>query len=79
MDRVGDDFARGHKEATGGIIPKVMCIQDITLTQQEEFDHLVASMGIDTTGKTKTSSPSTLKSNTANTQNIKDFFKAVPR
>lgn len=22
-DRVGGDFARGHKEATGGIIPKV--------------------------------------------------------
>ena len=23
LDRVGGDFARGHKEATGGIIPKV--------------------------------------------------------
>lgn len=24
-ERVGDDFARGHKEATGGIIAKVRC------------------------------------------------------
>ena len=23
MERVGDDYARGHKEASGGIIPKV--------------------------------------------------------
>ncbi|KAL7420743.1 hypothetical protein Q5752_004695 [Cryptotrichosporon argae] len=33
-ERVGEDFARGHKEATGGIIPK------------EEFERLLVAMGV---------------------------------
>lgn len=35
-DRVGDDFARGHKEATGGIIAKV----------RPDFDARLRGMGL---------------------------------
>lgn len=35
QERVGDNFARGHKEATGGIISR------------DDFNHLLLAMGID--------------------------------
>ncbi|CAD6575066.1 MAG: hypothetical protein TREMPRED_001293 [Tremellales sp. Tagirdzhanova-0007] len=69
--RVGGDYARGHKEATGGIIPKV------------EFALLLEQMGVPgpgsprksetgkTVGKRKVIDPK-------QTNGIRDFFRAAP-
>lgn len=62
-ERVGDDFARGHKEATGGIIAKVSltsptCISpdELTFVFQDEFALLLEAMGVPT-GATPSPSP----------------------
>nr|XP_031863515.1 uncharacterized protein CI109_000765 [Kwoniella shandongensis]KAA5530587.1 hypothetical protein CI109_000765 [Kwoniella shandongensis] len=66
-DRVGGDFARGHKEATGGIIPKV------------EFKLLLEAMGVPSAPPNGTTpSPKKNKSkviDSKQTTNIQQFFK----
>lgn len=69
-ERVGGDFARGHKEATGGIIPRA------------EFDLLLKEMGV-LQARPETPSPQksrhTLKKPLDSSQrnSIRDFFPAV--
>lgn len=73
---VGADFARGHKEATGGIIPKVKWFdgkkQIMHPDAQHEFARLIEAMGIHPIGSTKRSPPAKSPG-----RSIKDFFKPV--
>ncbi|KAI5453465.1 hypothetical protein NCC49_005940 [Naganishia albida] len=70
-ERVGDNFARGHNEATGGII------------RREEFEKLLTAMGIDG-NKTKSPAKSATKTGKGKVidpkqkNGIKDFFKVAP-
>ncbi|WVR03621.1 hypothetical protein IAU60_000614 [Kwoniella sp. DSM 27419] len=77
-ERVGNDYARGHKEATGGIIPKA------------EFDLLLGVMGVPLPGTTPKKEPgvraaSSPKKSTKKvidpkqTGGIEQFFKAKPK
>lgn len=69
-ERVGGDFARGHKEATGGIIPLA------------EFELLLREMGV---GVAKAHTPSPQKSkqmmarslDPGQRNSIRDFFPSV--
>jgi hypothetical protein len=45
LERVGGDFARGHTEATGGIIPKVRAL-DYHADKQSDFALLLQAMGV---------------------------------
>ncbi|KAJ9091567.1 hypothetical protein QFC20_007611 [Naganishia adeliensis] len=70
-ERVGDNFARGHNEATGGII------------RREEFEKLLVAMGIDE-NKAKSPAKSATKTGKGKVidpkqkNGIKDFFKVAP-
>lgn len=70
---MGDDFARGHKEATGGIIAKV------------EFENLLKAMGIDenpSPKKPKTTPTKTGKGKVidpSQKNGIMDFFAKTPK
>lgn len=72
-ERVGDDFARGHKEATGGIIAKV------------EFELLLKAMGIDETSTPKKSKITPTKTGKGKIidpkqkNGIMDFFAKAPK
>ncbi|KAG7529431.1 hypothetical protein FFLO_05659 [Filobasidium floriforme] len=71
-ERVGDDFARGHKEATGGIIHK------------DEFEKLIVAMGIDENAPRKKASESKSSAKAKSVDpnqkaSVKDFFRVVPR
>lgn len=89
-ERVGDDFARGHKEATGGIIAKVnqslvgyYLRSRLTQTLQAEFALLLEAMGVPTA---TTASPSPKKSvkdvkpkiiDSGQKNDIRAFFKSA--
>ncbi|OCF45106.1 hypothetical protein I317_00907 [Kwoniella heveanensis CBS 569] len=80
-ERVGGDYARGHKEATGGIIPK------------DEFDLLLHTMGVPVPGISSVTvksergvTPSPRKAGSKGkvidpkqTNGIEKFFKAKPK
>jgi hypothetical protein len=90
-ERVGNDFARGHNEATGGIIKRVSlescCLlaitAQLTMPSQEEFEKLLLAIGID---ENKTKTPTKMATKTGKgrvidpTQKngIKDFFRVAP-
>lgn len=69
-ERVGGDFARGHKEATGGIILRA------------DFELLLREMGVGV-AKSDTPSPQKSKHNTTRPldpgqrNSIRDFFPSV--
>ncbi|KAJ9100590.1 hypothetical protein QFC21_003634 [Naganishia friedmannii] len=71
-DRVGDNFARGHNEATGGII------------RREEFEKLLLAMGIDETKARSTTKAAMTKTGKGKVidpkqkNGIKDFFRVAP-
>ncbi|KAJ9105576.1 hypothetical protein QFC19_003558 [Naganishia cerealis] len=92
-DRVGDNFARGHNEATGGIIRRVSVLKlrrgsfshgASCLSIQEEFEKLLLAMGIDENkarGTTKRAATKTGKGKIIDpkqSNGIKDFFKVAP-
>lgn len=67
MDRVGNDFARGHKEATGGIIKK------------SDFELFVKGMKI---GEKDPNAPPTkkeLKAKPAQSNTLKSYFNITPK
>lgn len=81
-ERVGGDFARGHTEATGGIIKKVsreastgaVVIKALMLIQ-DEFELLVDSMGILAAGSSPRKKQEAAKP--GQTKGIQAFFKPV--
>jgi hypothetical protein len=80
MERVGEDFARGHKEATGGIIQKVSWHETRERTDsliwQVEFQLLLDAMGVPDK-KEGTASPGKTRSpakGPVNGRSITDFF-----
>ncbi|RXK38730.1 hypothetical protein M231_04040 [Tremella mesenterica] len=67
-ERVGGDFARGHKEATGGIIHK------------DEFALLLAHMGVPPEGTPRKNTPKKAPPKVVDSSQktgIKDYFKPV--
>lgn len=67
MDRVGNDFARGHKEATGGIIKK------------SDFELFMKGMKI---GEKDPNAPPTkkeLKAKPAQSNTLKSYFNISPK
>lgn len=67
MDRVGNDFARGHKEATGGIIKK------------SDFELFMKGMKI---GEKDPYAPPTkkeLKAKPAQSNTLKSYFNISPK
>lgn len=81
-ERVGDNFARGHKEATGGIIAKAcprfkLCSKGSD--KQAEFELLLEAMGVPKPGapspkKTKEVKPKVIDAGQKN--DIRSFFSA---
>lgn len=69
LDRVGNDFARGHKEATGGIIRK----EDFELFAAKGMEIGVKDPNAPLTKKEKAEKAA--KSN----GNIKSFFNVSPK
>jgi hypothetical protein len=84
VERVGEDFAKGHKEATGGIIPKVRrpTISDRP-DVQTEFSLLLEEMGVPPPGSPRHPSSGVKGTKVkvidkTQTKGIKDFFPVVP-
>jgi len=83
-ERVSGDYARGHKEATGGIIPKVRPASRLRLMLirwKAEFGLLLEQMGVASATSPRKQTPTKPSIRTKvidpkQTNGIMDFFKA---
>ena len=66
MERVGDDFARGHKEATGGIIRK------------SDFE-VFASQGMEIGVKDPNATPTKRQKKPVQSNTLGSYFSITPK